>query len=270
VKTEPGNSSVRHTPSRTYLNSVENPRINDHVISYKYGPWKSQPNAKVWLVLISHKWTIWPRSLAQIPVARIVIRNFTSQWLLIPQGTGIIAVILHDLGFQFDGLGVIADAFWGLTTLLLLLSLLLYTLRLILYPKVVTTALATDIAETGGLASISITFTTIIQMIALTLVSSWSPRWGLVAYVLWWINTAMAIAACIGIPYVFVKYEPPGMSALSPATQLPLISALTAAAGGAIICSYGELNNRLQVPVIIVSYLLIGIWASRCPWVLTP
>jgi hypothetical protein len=72
----------------------------------------------------------------------------------------------------------------------------------------------------------------------------------------------MAIVTCIGIPYIFVKYEPPGVNALSPATQLPLISALTAAAGGAIICTYGELNNRLQVPVIIVSYLLVGM-ASR-------
>jgi tellurite resistance protein TehA-like permease len=190
--------------------------------------------------------------------ARIAIRNFTSQWFLIPQGTGIIAVTLHNLDYQFDGLGIISIIFWVITILLLLLFLLLYTLRIILFPKAVTTALATDIIETAGLASISITFTVIIQMIALTLVSSWSPRWGLVAYILWWINTAMAIATCIGIPYVFVKYEPPGMGALSPATQLPLIASLTAAAGGAIICTYGGLNNRLQVPVIIVSYLLIG------------
>lgn len=105
--------------------------------------------------------------------------------------------------------------------LVLFLSLLLYILRIFLYPKVVTAALATEITETAGLASISITFTLIIQMIALTLVSSWSPRWGLVAYVLWWINTAMAAVTCIGIPYVFVRYEPPGISALSPATQLP-------------------------------------------------
>ena len=64
----------------------------------------------------------------------------------------------------------------------------------------------------------------------------------------------MAIATCIGIPYVFVKYEPPGINALSPATQLSLISTLIAA----IVCSYGELNSGLQIPVIIVSYLLIG------------
>lgn len=189
---------------------------------------------------------------------RIVIRNFTSQWFLIPQGTGIIAVILHQLDYQFDGLGIISEIFWVLTMLFLLITLLLYSLRVLLFPRVVARALATDHAETAGLASISITFTTIIQMIALTLVSSWSPRWGLVAYVLWWINAAMAVTTCIGIPYTFVKYEPPGVRALSPATQLPLISALTVAAGGAIVCAYGQLNNRLQVPVVIVSYLLLG------------
>jgi tellurite resistance protein TehA-like permease len=193
-----------------------------------------------------------------ISATRIVIRNFTSQWFLVPQGTGIIAVILHQLDYQFHGLGIISEIFWVLTIILLVLSILLYIVRISLYPKVVANALTTDIAETAGLASISITFTTIIQMIVLTLVSSWSPRWGLVAYVLWWINTAMAAVTCIGMPYVFIKYDPPGVSALSPATQLPLISALTAAAGGGILCSYGELNNRLQVPVIIVSYLLIG------------
>jgi tellurite resistance protein TehA-like permease len=188
----------------------------------------------------------------------IIIRNFTSQWFLVPQGTGIIAIILHNLPYQFRGLGIIADIFWLLTILLLALMLLLYLLRIILYPKVVARALATDIAETAGLASIPIAFTTVIQMVALSLVSSWGREWGIVAYVLWWVNVAVAVVTCIGIPYVFVKYEAPGISALSPATQLPLIAALTAAAGGGVVCQYGGLNNRLQVPVIVVSYLLIG------------
>src|SRR5271163_1996482 len=85
----------------------------------------------------------------------------------------------------------LSEIFWVLTIVLLILFLFLYALHICLYPRVVAKTLATDITETAGLASISITFTTIIQMIALALVSSWSPRWGLVAYVLWWINTAM-------------------------------------------------------------------------------
>ena len=112
--------------------------------------------------------------------------------------------------------------------------------------------------ETACLSSISITFTTIIQMIARTVVRDWSSKWGTVAYVLWWINTAMSATACIGIPYVFVKLKAPGVWSTPPSIILPLIAALTTASGGGVICRYGALTNYEQVPVIVVSYLLIG------------
>jgi tellurite resistance protein TehA-like permease len=126
-----------------------------------------------------------PRS-DSISSTRIVIPSFTSQWFLNPQGTSILALILHNPDYQFRGLGIISEIFWVLTVVLLLLFLFLflYVPRICLYPRVIAKTLATDITETAGLASISITFTTIIQMIALALVSSWPPRWGLVAYVL--------------------------------------------------------------------------------------
>lgn len=44
-----------------------------------------------------------------------------------------------------------------------------------------------------------------------------------------------------------------------PGVLLPLISALTSAAGGGVICRYGALSDRLQIPVIIVSYLEVGV-----------
>lgn len=191
--------------------------------------------------------------------ARIALRNFTSQWFLIPQGTGITAVILHQLDYQFNGLVIIAEIFWVLAIVLLAVMLAVYLLRIVMFPKQVAEALAGDANEAACLASISITFTTIIMMITLTLVQDWSHGWGTAAYVLWWINTAMAVVSCIGIPYTFVKYEPPGVNALSPATQLPLIAALTAAAGGAIICQYAQLSTPEQIPVIIVAYLLVGL-----------
>jgi tellurite resistance protein TehA-like permease len=190
--------------------------------------------------------------------ALIAVRNFASQWFLVAQGTGIIGVILHQLDYQFDGLIIISEIFWVLTIVLLVVMLIVYGLRIVLYPKEVAEVLSTDANETACLASISITFTSIIQMMALNLVQDWGKGWGIACFVLWWINTAMAAIVCIGIPYVFVKYEPPGVNALSPAAQLPLIAALTAAAGGGVICNYGALSAQLQVPVIIVSYLLIG------------
>lgn len=113
--------------------------------------------------------------------------------------------------------------------------------------------------ETACLSSISIAFTTIIQMIALNLVTTWGKGWGLAAWILWWINAVMATACCVGIPYIFTYNEARGIDCVPPGILLPLIAALTAAAGGGVICRYGELGADLQVPMIIVSYLFLGL-----------
>lgn len=199
--------------------------------------------------------------MTQPPTSRLsrALWNFSSQWFLIPQGTGILAVILHQLDYQFEGLTIIAVIVWIYTIALLAVGLSVYLLRVLAYPRHVMHELRSSIVETSCLASISITFTTIIQMITLVLVRQWGSAWGIVAFVLWWINTAMAVTAVMWIPYIFVKVQPPGVKAVTPSVLLPLISALTSAAGGGVLCRYGAISDRLQVPVIIVSYLEVGV-----------
>lgn len=192
-------------------------------------------------------------------VFRIVIKNFSSQWFLIPQGTGILAVILHQLHYQFHGLRIISQILWVLTIVLLISFLAIYSIRAIIFPRHVLHQLSSNILETACLSSVSIAFTTIIQMIALNLPKPWGQHWGLAAYGLWWINAAMAAACCIAIPYVFTKSEAPGIDFIPPGILLPCIAALTIAAGGGVVCQYGEISAALQVPVIIVSYLFIGL-----------
>lgn len=87
----------------------------------------------------------------------------------------------------------------------------------------------------------------------------WGPTFGKMAYVLWWINTAIAVVASLGIPYVYVKVQPPGVANITPVILLPLIATLTSAAGAGVICNFGSLGDQLQVPVIIVSYLEVGL-----------
>lgn len=128
--------------------------------------------------------------------------NFSSQWFLIPQGNGIIAVILHQLDYQFRGLTIISVVLWIYTIVLLVVGLSLYTLRILLHHRHVAHMLKTSITETSYLASIPTTFTTIIQMTVLVLVRQWGAAWDIVAYVLWWVNTAMAVVVVMGIPYV--------------------------------------------------------------------
>lgn len=189
---------------------------------------------------------------------RLALHNFNSQWFLAAQGTGIVAVVLHQLHYQFHGLAIISECIWVLTMVILVLTLALYILRAICYPWHVKSLLRGNIMETACLASISIAFTTIIQMTALNLVTAWGRSWGMVVYVLWWINLAMAVSACIGITFIFTKMEAPGIDTVPVAIRLPPIAVLTVAAGGGVVCRYGELDTSLQIPVIVISYLCVG------------
>ncbi|KAK1979245.1 voltage-dependent anion channel [Colletotrichum cereale] len=189
---------------------------------------------------------------------RNAIRDFSTQWFLIPQGTAILATILHQLDYRFNGLTIISYLFWVAAMVLLLSMVGVYVVRLVLYPKHVINSLKHDEAELSGLSSVSIAFTSIIQMASLTLVSGWGGPWSEIVYVLWWVAVGLAAANVIILPFIFVKVYPSGVPHISPATQLPLIAALTAAAGGGTICSSAMLSSDQQIPVIIVSYLLIG------------
>ncbi|KAK0888113.1 Plasma membrane sulfite pump involved in sulfite metabolism [Friedmanniomyces endolithicus] len=188
---------------------------------------------------------------------RVALKNFSSQWFLIPQGTGILAVILHNLHYQFHGLDHISQIFWVITIATLASFLVIYLLRVVFFPRHVAHEISQNSMETACLSSISIAFTTIYIMIVLNLLP-WGRGWGMAAYVMYWVNVVMAATACIGIPYVFTKLEGPGIDEISPAVFLPLIAALTLAAGGGVTCQYGQLGANLQVPVIILSYLFVG------------
>ncbi|KAF6818798.1 malic acid transport [Colletotrichum plurivorum] len=189
---------------------------------------------------------------------RTAIRNFTSQWFLLPQGTAILAAILKQLDYRFEGLTIISFIFW-ITAILLLLSMLaLYLIRVTMYPSRVLRALRRDDVELAGLSSISIAFTSIIQMASLTLVPAWAGPWTDIVHALWWTSAALALVVSIVLPFIFIKVYPSGVPHISPATQLPLIAALTAAAGGSTICNSAGLDPARQLPVIVVSYLFIG------------
>ncbi|XBQ92554.1 hypothetical protein V6000_008049 [Aspergillus fumigatus] len=189
------------------------------------------------------------------PPARALF-NFSPQWFVMPQGTAIISVILHQLHYQFGALRILAKIVWIYTIVLLAMTLFLYILRLIRYPREVCDELRHNLIETSCLASIVITYTTIVQMVALQHGSTHGVAIGV--YVLWWIAAFLSTLAVIGIPFVQLKVQPSSFERIPPAILLPVIAALTCAAGGGVICTSTALSPRLQVPVIIVAYLLVG------------
>ncbi len=194
----------------------------------------------------------------------VELDGFVSSWFLLPQGTGIVAVILHQLDYQFHGLKTISIIIWLFELVLLAVAFVLYLARFVQSPRRMVHAVVNNTTEAACLASISVAFTSAIQMMVLVVVpSSWGgASWGMAAYVLWWINTAMAVVAVLGIPLIFVHSihaEGGFIRSLTPTTQLPLIAALTSAAGAGTLCQYAMLSDSQKIPMMIVSYLEIGI-----------
>ncbi|KAL6229813.1 hypothetical protein BDW75DRAFT_249257 [Aspergillus navahoensis] len=173
----------------------------------------------------------------------LAVYSFTSSWFLIPQGTSILAVILHQLPYQFGALPILAKIVWIYAIVLLGLFLGIYIARVILYPR-----------HASCLASVPIAFTSIIQMISL----QYDGDAKLVAYVLWWISTFLSLSSVVGVPYSQLKMQPSGIEHMPPTFLLPVISILTSAAGGGVICENSSLSARLRVPAIIVSYMELG------------
>ena len=101
-------------------------------------------------------------SLQPIHARGLALKNFTSQWFLVPQGTGILAVVLHQQHYQFRGLGSIATCCWVLTIAMLAAMLLVYLAHAVRYPSHVRSQLQRNAMETACLASMSIAFTTVI------------------------------------------------------------------------------------------------------------
>ncbi|KAL4913892.1 voltage-dependent anion channel [Aspergillus aurantiobrunneus] len=195
--------------------------------------------------------------MPDVPPARpisLAVWNFSSSWFLIPQGTSIIAVILHQLHYQFGALPVLAKIVWIYAIVLLGLLLAIYIVRIALYPHHVGREIRRNVVEASCLSSIPIAFTSIIQMISL----QYTGGAELAAYVLWWISTFLSLAAVIGVLYLQLKMQPSGIEHIPPSFLLPVISILTSAAGGGVICESSHLSARLRVPAILVSYMELG------------
>ncbi|KAJ5467518.1 hypothetical protein N7475_005270 [Penicillium sp. IBT 31633x] len=187
------------------------------------------------------------------PLSR-ALWNFSSQWFLVPQGTGIIAVILNRLVYKFNGLMTLAKIVWIYTIVLLGLCIILYLVRTFLHPRHVLRQLQINLIETSCLACISIAFTSILQLAVL----QYGDKAGLAIYIMWWVNTGMAIVVCLVIPVVHLQLRPPGQRHIPTAALMPFIAVLTSAAGGGTICRLAHISHRLQVPAIIIAYLEVG------------
>lgn len=188
---------------------------------------------------------------------RTAMYNFSSIWFLIPQGLGVVAIILHELDFQFNGLSIISYIVWAFAGICLALFVVVYAVRVVLFPRHVGNTVISNNGEVACFSSISIAFTSVIIMIAV--VAGQNEHWARVACNLWWVNMVLALLCTAFVPYIYIDVGPPGLASLSPVTQLPMIAAITLAAGGGMVAQHANVGVDIKAPMILVSLLFVSL-----------
>ena len=132
---------------------------------------------------------------------RRVVRNFTPSWFAVNMGTGIVSILLHNLPYNGPWLQYISYIFFTLNVALFVLFLYISLLRYTLYPKI-WKAMIRHPAQSLFLGCFPMGLATIINMICFVCVPQWGGEWWRVAWALWWIDAAIAIATCMYLPFV--------------------------------------------------------------------
>jgi tellurite resistance protein TehA-like permease len=175
---------------------------------------------------------------------------------------GIIGVLMHQLPYQFRGLSnVLSNIAYLVDLILFAVFSVIVLLRLILYPKSTVKVSTSSAEELCYFSCIPIALLTIAELTALQVSTAF---WGghafsLVAYVLWWIGCGMMVT--LGVMIYIVLFRKPMVEDRSAPTALfiPAVGTATVATSGGLITMYAyNLSARLSVPVIIVSYLVVG------------
>lgn len=122
---------------------------------------------------------------------RNALQNFSAIWFTLVMNTSSLAVIMHNLPYQFNGLGVLATIMYIFSIVLFVSILSVFILRLCLFPRLVRQKTSNSIQEAGMWSAAPIAFLTITALTALIAsTASWGGHaFSMVAYVMWWFGT---------------------------------------------------------------------------------
>jgi len=171
-------------------------------------------------------------------------------------GTGIVAILLHQLPYQFSGLGQISVVFLFLNIVIFIGLLFFSILRYIVWPEVFLLMLRHPV-QSLFLGAVPIGFGTIITM--LVYVAAPLSR-GLLYFtqVLFWIDVVLAMLTCLGVPLFMIMVHEQSIDKLTAVWLLPVVAPIVAASTGANLCTVIPQDWSALHPTLIASYVLWG------------
>ncbi|KAF2644526.1 hypothetical protein P280DRAFT_173589 [Massarina eburnea CBS 473.64] len=189
----------------------------------------------------------------------IAIKNFSPIWFSISMDTGIISIIMNLLPWQFNGLGILATIMFVWNLVLFSIFTLISIARLFRHGRHVQSELYDSTEQMSYQAAPAIAYLTLVAQVSLTCSTAWGHRFTILAYVLWWIGLVWTVTLCSWSVLFLSKYHFTENKRLPPAIFFPLIGVITQGTVGGLVVNYSAgLSATLAIPIIIVSFMLIG------------
>ncbi|KAI7477421.1 putative C4-dicarboxylate transporter/malic acid transport protein [Hortaea werneckii] len=189
---------------------------------------------------------------------RRIVRNFTPSWFSVTMGTGITSTLLHNLPYNGVWLRYISYVLFALNVLLFIIFSLISLLRYTLYPEI-WHAMIRHPAQSLFIGTFPMGLATIVNMVAFVCVPAWGGATWKLAWALWWIDSALAMATCCYLPFVLMAHHNHNLTTVSAAWLLPIVSTIVAAASGGVVASViPSPHHHAALITLITSYVLWG------------
>lgn len=115
--------------------------------------------------------------------------------------TGVVSILLHQLPYNGHWLQIISVIFFVFNICIFVLFSIISCLRYGLYPELFPAVLRHP-HQSLFLGTFPVGLATIINMIVLVCVPAWGHGMATLAWVLWWIDSIIALVVCFHMTYV--------------------------------------------------------------------
>lgn len=196
-----------------------------------------------------------PRPFTRLHEPWAFIRHFTPNWFAMTMGTGVMALVLAALPWDFPARLLLAEAVWGLALLLFGLFSLLFAARLLLFRDTVRPMLEHPV-QSMFLGAIPMGLVPIINGLPLFLGEAAVP----LAHALWWLDVALALGVAFGVPYLMFTRQQHALERLTGVWLLPIVAPGVAAGAAGLLAPH--LPAAAAQLVVIIGYVLWGLSLS--------
>lgn len=186
---------------------------------------------------------------------RMFLLHLSPIWFAMSMGTGITAVILQLLPYQFHGLETIALVFFAITLFFYLFFLFLSVIRFLLWPQVFWLLLLHS-THSDFLGCVSMSLSTIIDFCVAHFIKEREGSFRYFVWALWWLNASFTTILCFGLTFLKTTRHAQYLNSITGIWLLPMVALIVVASAGGVVSE--TLPIHYAKMTIILSYMMLG------------